>query len=128
MRDKTDKTLADEILSIDEESQLISEMSNLDQSDTGIKGIIYVSTVEGNHGPRIKYQTNIRDKKRYVAISLEEEPQVRKNTDKSVSQNIINQCIEFARINREALINFWFNGHNMTKIEVQQLLNGLTKV
>lgn len=45
----------DEIVSEATDDFLLLEMANLPREDTGVDGIIYISSAQGKHGPRVKW-------------------------------------------------------------------------
>src|SRR4051812_38814248 len=46
-------TLAEELAGFGEDD--LVEMTNLQEDDTGIPGVIFISTTRGSHGPCVKY-------------------------------------------------------------------------
>ena len=46
-------TLGDELAVLGDDD--VVEMTNLQEDDTGIPGVIFISTAMGSHGPRVKY-------------------------------------------------------------------------
>lgn len=52
----------------------VFEMANLTEAQTGVPGIVYVSTEEGGHGPRVKYSVRAGRSQPSYSISIAERP------------------------------------------------------
>lgn len=109
--------------------QCVADMVNLSTDDTGIEsGYVVISTKYEQHGCRIKYYPNIKYQSRSFVVSIPDFVIVEDNTGKKVSDRIKKEVVVFAILNQEKIQHFWNNGHTMTRSEVAQLLDSLTKI
>ena len=67
-------TLDEENGALDEED--IFEMANLTEDQTGIAGIVFISTVMGAHGPQVKYFLQTGPGQPSFSVSVASEPRV----------------------------------------------------
>ena len=113
-----------------EDDDPIFEMANLAKPQTGVDGIIYISTQQGSHGPRVKYFFGRPSEKRSFSVSISDRPVVLAK-DKSVSDKECNGMspvvISWVRINYVALLDFWNNGTDWTDPEVDRFKKSLQK-
>jgi hypothetical protein len=119
----------DEELALAGDDDLI-EMATLDREDTGLPCLVMISTRMGSHGPRVKgwfgrpggdqpsFSVSITDPPRVVASSL---------TDRE-TRRVADPVLAWVQLNREALIDFWFNGNELTNREVQAFIARLQKL
>lgn len=49
---RAEPTLDEELFALGDE---VAEMTNLREGDTGVAGVIFISTMMGSHDPRVKY-------------------------------------------------------------------------
>jgi|ERR1043166_854895 hypothetical protein len=105
------------------------DMANLTSKETGIEGIVFISTAVGAHGPRVKYFVKTGKGQPSFSISIAEAPQVLAS---SLSARIVNQVApkvsEWVRLNRVALLSFWSDGQYWTVDEVSAFLAALKKL
>jgi hypothetical protein len=87
------------------ESEVLNEMANLSQRKTGINTRIYISSKEGQHGPRIKVYNSSNDES--FSLSIEDTPRVLVGNPKIVSNKILKQSIRWVQINKEILLYYW---------------------
>jgi hypothetical protein len=52
-RKRSEPTLGEELAAFGDDD--VVEMTNLQEKDTGIPGVVFISTSMGSHGPRVKY-------------------------------------------------------------------------
>lgn len=88
------------------------EMANARQSETGLPVIIFVSTAESSHGPRIKVQADYATKVNHgnwFAMTIEDEPVIVANVKNAnkLSQKDLAAVARFIRINRQLLLDLW---------------------
>ena len=109
---------------------VLSEMANLDEQDTGVPGTIFVSTALGAHGPRVKWYPDRAGRDLpCLVISIGPEPVVRDDFLRSpVSRLAAPQVIAWVRRNHQALLDFWANGASWNRREVSAFLDGLQPV
>ena len=87
------------------ESEVPNEMANLSQRKTGINTRIYISSKEGQHGPRIKVYNSSNDES--FSLSIEDTPRVLVGNPNIVSNKIFKQSIRWVQINKEILLYYW---------------------
>lgn len=71
-------TLEEELAALGEED--VFEMVNLRERDTGIMGVLFLSTVLGPHGPRVKYYLRAGRDQPSFSVSIAPEPRVLVNS------------------------------------------------
>lgn len=108
-------------------NQFLEMSPNLRHKDTNLPMLIYVSTQEGQHGPRIKFlnkksQTNWTNADS-ISVSIEDNPRIVFPKDK-VSLKISNKDFKHLQQwiiqNKECLLDFWFL--RITRDELSQRL------
>jgi hypothetical protein len=101
-----DTTLHEELLAVGDDD--IVEMANLFPKDTGIEGVIFISTVMASHGPRIKYSLKAGRHQPSFSVSISPAPRILAS---SLPDRVVNRVspavIEWVKLNREALLQFW---------------------
>ena len=108
----------------------VFEMVNLPRSDTGVAGTIYVSSMQGPHGPRVKWypQRPGRDAS-CLTVTLEEPPRVINHGLSARDARDGREAVAtWVALNREALLRFWFEGSSWTVDEVYAFAKGLAKL
>lgn len=107
----------------------VFEMANLTEAQTGVPGIVYVSTEEGGHGPRVKYFVRAGRSQPSYSVSISETPVLLVN---SLEQRVVSRTLplvtEFVRRNRQALLDFWTVGDSWTDPEVSAFKAALQPV
>ncbi len=107
----------------------VMDTLNLTKDDTGINGIVFISTHMGAHGPRIKYMQKPGEHQPSFSVSISDRPRVLAT---SLPDRVVNRMapavIEWVRANRDDLLKFWNSGNDLTRAEVNQLLDGLEKL
>lgn len=120
-------TLGEELAVLDDDD--VVEMTNLQEDDTGIPGVIFISTAMGSHGPRVKYFVKAGRNQPSFSVSISEDPKILAN---SLPQRDVNRAsvsvIEWVRLNRAALLRFWNEGDSYSIHEVMELVRSLEKV
>ena len=90
---------------------LLFEMANLDTTQTGIKtGAIFISTQVSSHGCRIKYFPNLREQSKSLTVTIPELIIVDDNLLDIVSNKTRKEIVQFAKVNTDKLLDFWYNG------------------
>src|SRR5579864_2385410 len=109
-----DVPLADE-LAVDD----VIDMANLTTDQTGVTGTIFISTVMGSHGPRVKYFVQPGRNQPSFSVLIADPPRVVAN---SLSDRVLRQrspeVIRWVALNRDALLDFWNNGDTWTDPQV----------
>jgi hypothetical protein len=122
-----DPTFQDELASLGEEA--LFEMTNLPPDRTGIRGILFLSTAVGFHGPRVKYFVKTGKGQPSFSVSISEEPRVLAN---SLPDRVVNEMapsvMEWVKLNHVALLGFWNEGENWTIDELNAFIDRLEKV
>ena len=125
--DGAEPTLAEELAAFGDDDVL--EMTNLQEDDTGIPGVIFISTAMGSHGPRVKYFVKAGREQPSFSVSIADDPTILAN---SLPQRDLNRAsasvIQWVRLNKDALLRFWNEGDGYSIHEVVDLVNALKKV
>jgi hypothetical protein len=120
-------TLADELAGLGDDD--VVEMTNLQEDDTGIPGVIFISTAMGSHGPCVKYFVKAGRSQPSFSVSIADTPRILAN---SLPQRDLNRAsasvIEWVRINKDALLRFWIEGDGYSIHEVVELVRSLKKI
>ena len=119
-----DILLADELVHDD-----VIEMANLTTAQTGVPGIIFISTAMGSHGPRVKYFVQPGRTQPSFSVSVADPPVVVANSlPARVLRQRSPQVIEWAARNRAALLDFWQHGDTWTQPEVNAFMQRLQRI
>jgi hypothetical protein len=120
-----DTLLADELSNDDG----IIEMANLDKSQTGIDGVIWVSTMMTGHAPRVEYFVRPGRTQPSFSVTIVDQPRVVAN---SLPPRVLNQVaplvIQWVILNKDALLDFWHHGDTWTASQLIQYLQSFRKV
>ena len=108
---------------------LVYEMSNQYEKDTGIPGCIFVSSRMGKHEGRIKYYTNKPSLNGPCLIySIYNFKVLRDKLGNEVDSKTRKQIIAWIKINQKELIQFWETGYDWTPEQVRYFEDNLKKV
>ncbi len=120
-------TLDEEIGALEEDD--IFEMANLVEEQTGIPGIVFISTIMGSHGPRVKYFLKAGGSQPSFSVAVASEPRVVANSlaERELSR-MAPSVLEWTRLNHEALARFWWEGKSWTDPEVSAFKASLKKL
>lgn len=107
------------------------EMANLDQESTGLSNqnlIIYTSTRQGSHGPRVKVfkQGRVGRNQPNVVFSIDRDPQVLKNNGLQLSSKDIQEIKYFIWKNYSTLINFW--NSDFENVVIRKYINSIDPI
>ena len=95
------------------------EMTNLRERHTGVGGVIYISTRQGQHGPRIKwFPQRAGSGDPFLTITLEQPPRLLNHGVPPREATGAVAAAQWAEINRDALLQFWANG---TVLDVDEI-------
>lgn len=120
-------TLDEEIGALDDED--IFDIANLTDAQTGIMGIVTITTVMGRHGPRVKYFLKAGRHNPSFSIAVASEPRVVANSlDERDLTKMAPRVLEWVALNHEALASFWWDGADWEAPDVQTFIAGLKKV
>lgn len=107
----------------------VVEMTNLREQDTGIPGTLFVSTVMGPHGPRVKYFIKTGRDQQSFSVSVTKSPRVLAN---SLPIRDLNRSapavIEWVRMNHDELLRFWKEGRDWDVRELGEWVSGLRRL
>lgn len=109
---------------------VLAEMANLDEQDTGIPGTIFISTALGSHGPRVKWYPGVPGRQLpCLVMSIGADPLVRDDfLPRRVSRPIIPLLTRWVRLNETALSEFWNKGETWNRRQVAAFLDGLERL
>jgi hypothetical protein len=120
-------TLDEEIGALDDED--IFDMANLTEAQTGIVGIVTITTVMGRHGPRVKYFLKAGRHNPSFSIAVASEPRVVANSlEERDLMKMAPRVMQWVALNHEALASFWWDGADWEAPDVQTFIAGLKKV
>lgn len=122
-------TLDEEIGALDDED--VFEMANLGDKETGIPGVVMISTVMGKHGPRVKYFIKPGRHQPSFSVAIASEPRVVAKSeafDDKAYARAAPLVMEWVALNHEALNRFWWGGNDLMNDEVQAFIAGLQKL
>jgi len=120
-----DAFLADELSNDDG----VIEMANLDKLQTGIDGVIWISTMMTGHAPRVKYFVRPGRTQPSFSVAIADQPRVVAN---SLSPRVLNQMsplvIQWVTLNKDGLLDFWHHGDTWTASQLIQFLQSFQTV
>lgn len=120
-----DTLLADELSDDDG----IIEMANLEKSQTGIDGVIWISTMMTGHAPRVKYFARPGRTQPSFSVTIADPPRVVAN---SLPLRLLNRMspsvIQWVILNKDALLDFWNDGDTWTASQLIQFLQNFRKL
>src|SRR5262245_27012909 len=120
-----DTLLADELSNDDG----IIEMANLDKSQTGIDGVIWVSTMMTGHAPRVEYFVRPGRTQPSFSVTIVDQPRVVAN---SLPPRVLNQMsplvIQWVTLNKDGRLDFWHHGDTWTASQLIRCLQRFHKV
>ena len=120
-------TLDEELRAMGEED--IFDMANLVEAQTGIPGIVTITTVIGKDGLRLKYLLKPGRHQPSFSVAVASTPRVVANSlDERDLRRVADKVIEWVALNHEALAAFWWDGADWTAPDVQTFIAGLKKV
>ena len=109
------------------EKQPLKEMANLRNTQTGLSnGTLYISTQEGNHGPRVKFFRGSPGNTPSASITISDTPEIIEDSI-DISEKEIREITAYVMKNKEALLNFWNNGHTWYSDEVEKFKKKILK-
>jgi hypothetical protein len=122
-----DPTLADELAAFGGDD--VVEMTYLEEKDTGVAGVIFISTEMGSHGPRVKYFTKTGRNQPSFSVSISDEPVVVASTlPERTLKRAAPAVIRWVKLNQEALLRFWNEGESMSVDELHEFAKSLKKI
>lgn len=103
------------------------EMANLGKNQTGFDKVIYISTREGSHGHRVKLYYKPGKDQPSTSITISDDPKVVADSLKPKKSDV-EKVKQFIKLNKDVLLNFWFQGDTMMSDEVETMTSSFKKV
>jgi hypothetical protein len=120
-------TLDEEIGALGDED--VFDMANLGESQTGVPGVITITTAMGQHGPRVKCMVKPGRHQPSFSVAIASEPRVVANSlDERDLNRLAPLAIAWVALNHEALARFWWDGNDWMNEDVQAFIAGLKKI
>ena len=119
-----DTFLADELTNDDD----IIEMANLDKSQTGIDGVVWISTMMTGHAPRLKYFVRRGRTQPSFSVAIADQSRVANSLPPRVLNKMSPFVIQWVTLNKDALLDFWHHGGTWTASQLIQFLQSFRKV
>jgi hypothetical protein len=120
-----DTPLADKLSNDDS----VIEMANLDRSQTGIDGVIWISTMMTRDAPRVKYFVRPGRTQPSFSVTIADQPRVVAN---SLPPRIVNQMsplvTQLVTLNKDSLLDFWHHGDTGTASQLIQFFQNFRRV
>ena len=106
------------------------DVTNLATRRTGLPGVIYTSTAQGQHGPRVKWYPGRPNRDTAcLVVTLEAPPRaINQGLPGRIARDIEKQLLAWVELNRTALLAFWNDGLGWTEEEHAAFLDGLRKL
>ena len=120
---------ADEGRSFSSDVIELIEMANLSTAQTGMPGTIYISTAQGNHGPRVTwYPDRPGPNAPCFSAAIEAEPKAfNHRLPKRVFDAAIDPVSAWVVLNRARLLDFWNHGNTWMDDEVTAFKQSLAR-
>ncbi len=119
-----DTPLADELA-----AEEVVDMANLTTAQTGVPGTIFISTVMGGHGPRVKYFVQPGRNQPSFSVLIADPPRVVAN---SLPDRVLRQrapeVSRWVALNEGALLDFWNNGDTWPQPQVNAFMQALRRI
>lgn len=106
------------------------DMTNLSTRRTGLHGVVYCSTAQGQYGPRIKWYPGRPGRETAcLVVTLEDPPRaINQGLSPRVAREAEGLLVPWAALNRAALLAYWNDGLGSTEEEHDAFLDGLRKL
>jgi hypothetical protein len=122
----TEATIREEVDSLGDG---IMDVVNLFEEDTGIEGVVFVSTRMASHGPRVKYLQKAGEDQKSFSVSISDYPEV---LAASLPERVVNRMapsvVAWVRLNKSDLLRLWNDGNRLSKRDLVELLDGLKRL
>lgn len=105
------------------------EMVNLREPDTGVAGVLFISTAMASHGPRVKYMLKAGRDQPGFSVSIGPTPRVLANSlpDRDMVR-AMPTVTAWVGLNHKALLRFWHEGDSWDVHQLAAFATSLTKV
>jgi hypothetical protein len=129
MADQIVQLPPDTLLSDELAAEELVETANLTTAQTGVPGTIFISTVMGRHGPRVKYYVQPGRTQPSFSVAISDKPGVVANSlpIRTIRQ-VSPQVIRWVALNKDALLDFWNNGDSWTDPQVTAFKLALKRI
>ena len=119
-------TLDEELRALNDED--VFEMANLGEEQTGVPGVIMISTAMGQHGPRVKYFLKPGRNQPSFSVSISAEPRVVANRlpDRDMAR-MAPAVIAWVTANHVTLSRFWWDGPDWMHPQVHAFIADLRR-
>ena len=106
------------------------DLTNLSTRRTGLEGVVYTSTAQGQHGPRIKwYPGRPGHDTPCLIVTLDSPPRaINQGLPARAARQAEAALLAWAALNRDALLSYWHDGLGWTEEEHGAFLDGLKKL
>jgi uncharacterized protein YneR len=122
----SEPTMGEELASVGDG---VAEMTNLPPSRTGIRGMLFISTVMGSHGPRVKFFVKAGGDQPSFSVSISDEPEI---VASSLPERVVRQnapdVISWVKLNKSALLQFWKEGNGWSYDDLAVFIEQLKKL
>jgi hypothetical protein len=120
---------ADALLAEELTEDILVEMANLTRTQTGVPGIIFISTMMGQHDPRVKYYLQPGRMQPSFSVTMADTPAVVANSlSARVVRRMSPRVIAWVSRNKDALLDFWHHGDTWPQPEVNAFIQKLQPV
>jgi hypothetical protein len=106
------------------------DMTNLSSRRTGLEGVIYTSTVQGRHGPRVKWFPHKPGREAPCLVVTLAVPArlINQGVPPRDAQRMERSLLAWVELNRDALLSYWHEGIGWTEEEHDAFRDGIKKV
>ncbi|HEV7265672.1 MAG TPA: hypothetical protein VGN83_12225 [Falsiroseomonas sp.] len=106
------------------------DVTNISARRSGLGGVIYASTAQGQHGPRVKWYPGRPGRESpCLVVTLESPPRaINQGLPARAAREAAKQVVAWAELNRAALLGYWNDGLGWTEEEHGAFLDGLRKL
>ena len=119
-------TLDAELLTVGDEP---FEMANLAEDVTGVAGFVFISTMMGGHGPRVKWYSKLGRHQPSFSVSVAAEPRLLASSlPERETRRAFPSVTRWVAQNHVALLSFWREGESWTSTEVIAFLQNLESI
>lgn len=106
------------------------ETANLPTEKTGVEGVVYISTTQGSHAPRVKwYPGRPAENAPCLSVTIEASPQA---FNHHLPQRVFDAAgiavKAWVALNGTALLDFWHHGSTWLDDEVTEFKQALAKL
>jgi hypothetical protein len=119
-------TLDEELAALGDD---VVEMTDLQEKDTGIPGVLFISTAMESHDPRVKYFLNAGRHQPSFSVSIAVQPAILANSvPERDLRRVAPDVVRWVALNRDALLRFWNDGDAWSVDELVAFVATLKKV